>query len=181
MLSNAQALDSPKAVSARIWRARSLALPDAAGLTKLARGWPRGRLLSDRLAVWHCGGLPALFEALSTPGYLLGGVCLEDNTGSVGAWMVLMRHHERQGYAGTARVIFDLDPIAPADAPKALFQACLAAPGARRLRVVIGFSDEHSRAIAHCFDALGFAPAGALVLDTGGTAWLRAHAWSAPA
>jgi hypothetical protein len=158
----------------------ALTLPDTAGPATLARSWPRGRLLSDRLALWQCGGLPALFEALLTPGYLLSGFCLEDNTRNIGAWMVLVRHHERQGYATTARVIFDLDPIAPADAPQTLFQACLAAPGAQRLRVVIGFSDEHSRTIAQGFDALRFAPAGALALDTGGTTWLRAHAWEAP-
>lgn len=162
-------------------RIHPLDVADAQGLAIFAQRWPRGRLLSDRLASWHCGGVPALFEALSTPGYLLGGACFRDDAWTAQGWMVLVRHHERQGYAGTARLIFDLDPCAPPSCVQAMFRQCLDSLGTSRLRVAIGFSDEHSPAISRAFTDLHFLPMGALVLGATGLARLQVHAWEVAA
>lgn len=174
-------MDPAAARSMEALRAHPLDAADAQGLAILAQRWSRGRQLSDRLASWHCGGVPALFETLSTPGYLLGGACFRDDAWAAQGWMVLVRHHERLGYAGTARLIFDLDPRAPPNCVQAMFRQCLDSPGASRLRVAVGFSDEYSPAISRAFTDLHFLPMGSLALGATGLARLQVHAWEVAA
>ena len=173
---SAPSFPDPAARSAEAPRIHRLDAADSRGLAIFAQRWPRGRQLSDQLADWHCGGVPALFETLSTPNYLLGGGCFRDDAWVAQGWMVLVRHHERQGYAGTARLIFDLDPRAPPGCIQALFRQCLDVPGASRLRVIIGFSDARSPAVSQAFTALHFLPMGALSLGSIDSAHLQVHA-----
>lgn len=157
-------------------RARSFSADDGQRLASLAADWPSARLLSPRLVAGHHGSLEGLYRALATPGYLFGGAWVDDGHGATLGWMVLVRHHQRAGYAGTARLVFDLDVRVAEECAREQLGICRNAPGTAGLRVLIGFSDDDSSAITRLFAALGFEPTGTLATGADARGCLHAHA-----
>lgn len=145
-------------------------------LARLAAGWPAGRAMSELLASLLYGGIEPMFRALAQPDYLHAGAALHDAAGAPLGWMALVRHHERAGYAGTARLVFDLDASAPDGSLEALHRRCCAAPRARGLRVVIGFADYASPVLSRGYAVLGFRSAGEIRLGARGEGALQVHA-----
>ncbi|GLU34933.1 hypothetical protein WKR88_14580 [Trinickia caryophylli] len=149
---------------------------DARTVEQIAACWNAGRQMSAQLAVLLYGGHESMFRALATPDYLLAGAAMYDDTGEPLAWMALVRHHERAGYAGTARLVFDLDTRAPDGTLERLLHACRSSLCMQGIRVVIGFSDDASPALSRGYAALGFRRTGELRLGAHGSGRVVVHA-----
>lgn len=149
---------------------------DTRTVEQIAARWHTGRQMSAQLAVLLYGGLEPLFRALATSDHLLAGAATFGDTDEPLAWMALVRHHERAGYAGTARLIFDLDERAPDDTLPRLLHTCRSSLRVQGIRVAIGFSDDASPALSRGYAALGFRRTGELRVGAHGRGRIAVHA-----